>query len=237
MKEKLKRLFAPVVQYYGDLRPSNITDKRYRHILLLLYWVFYGLMFWGVERIFPMFFDIEYTAVWCPLDDKIPFCEWFVFPYYFWFAFIIIPGITWFLWEPDVFTHFMWSVIITYTIGVILFLVFPNKQELRPVTFERDNFMIDIVRKLYNFDTNTNVCPSVHVLGAFTVQFAAMKSRIFSGWKWQLAFWISTVLISISTVFLRQHSIIDIFVALAVAAFCYLVQFVLYPRLRSRKTA
>ena len=41
--------------------------------------------------------------------------------------------------------------------------------------------MVDIVRKLYNFDTNTNVCPSIHVLGAFCVQFAAMKSRIFAG--------------------------------------------------------
>lgn len=234
MKAKLKHLFAPVVDYYRDLRPSNIGEKRYRHILLLLYWGIYGMMFFGVERIFPRFFDIEYTAIWCPLDDVIPFCEWFVFPYYFWFAFLILPGLIWFLWEPDVFRHFMWSVMITYTVGVIIFLVFPNKQDLRPVDFERDNFMIDIVRALYDFDTNTNVCPSIHVLGAFCVQFAAMKSRIFRGWRWQTAFWISTVLISISTVFLRQHSILDIFVALAVAAFCYVVQFVLYPLWRRK---
>ena len=129
----------------------------------------------------------------------------------------------------------MWSVILTYTVGVIIFLVFPNKQELRPMEFTRDNFMVDIVRNLYNFDTNTNVCPSIHVLGAFCVQFAAMKSRIFRGWRWQLAFWISTVLISVSTIFLRQHSVIDIFAALLIAALCYLAQFVIYPRLRRGK--
>lgn len=234
MKEKLRRLFAPVIAYYRDLRPRTLTQPRYRHILLLLYWAFYGPMFLAVERLFPKWFDITYTAVWCPLDDLIPFCEWFVFPYYFWFAFLIVPGVIWFLWEPRSMANFMWSTIITYTIGVIIFLVFPNKQELRPIAFERDNFMIDIVRYLYDFDTNTNVCPSIHVLGAFTVQFAAMKSKIFSGWKWQTAFWICTILISVSTVFLRQHSVIDIFAALAVAAVCYLLQYVLYPRIRKR---
>ena len=95
MKEACKRLFAPVVDYYRDLRPSTLREKRYRHIFLLLYWAVYGLMFLGVERIFPLFFDIHYTAVWCPLDDLIPFCEWFVFPYYFWFAFLIVPGAIW----------------------------------------------------------------------------------------------------------------------------------------------
>ena len=235
MKEKIRRLFSPVVAYYRDLRPATIREKRYRHILLLLYWAVYGLMFLGVERIFPLFFDIHYTAVWCPLDDLIPFCEWFVFPYYLWFVFLILPGVIWFLWEPDVFSHFMWSVILTYSIGVLIFLVFPNKQELRPVAFDRDNFMTRIVQRLYQFDTNTNVCPSIHVLGAFCVQFAAMKSRIFRGWRWQTVFWILTVFISVSTVFLRQHSVIDIFVALAVAALCYLGQFVLYPRLRNRR--
>lgn len=235
MKEKIRRLFSPVVAYYRDLRPATVREKRYRHILLLLYWAVYGLMFLGVERIFPLFFDIHYTAVWCPLDDLIPFCEWFVFPYYLWFAFLILPGVIWFLWEPDVFSHFMWSVILTYSIGVLIFLVFPNKQELRPVAFDRDNFMTRIVQRLYQFDTNTNVCPSIHVLGAFCVQFAAMKSRIFRGWRWQTVFWILTVFISVSTVFLRQHSVIDIFVALAVAALCYLGQFVLYPRLRNRR--
>ena len=236
MKEKIKRLFAPVIDYYRDLRPSTVRQKRYRHILLLLYWAIYGLMFLGVERIFPLFFDIHYTAVWCPLDELIPFCEWFVFPYYFWFVFLIVPGLIWFLWEPEAFRHFMWSVIITYTIGVVIFLVFPNKQELRPVDFARDNFMVEIVRRLYNFDTNTNVCPSIHVLGAFCVQFAAMKSRIFAGWRWQLAFWISTILISISTIFLRQHSVLDILAALVIVLFCYVVQFILYPRLREKRT-
>ncbi len=237
MKEKLKALFAPVVDNYRDLRPSTLCEERYRHIFLLIYWFVYGFMFLGVERLFPKFFDITYTPVRCPLDDSIPLCEWFVFPYYLWFAFLIVPGLIWFLWEPKAFRHFMWSIMITYTIGVIIFLAFPNCQKLRPTEFTRDNFMIDIVKNLYNFDTDTNVFPSIHVLGAVSVQFAAMKSKIFAGWKWQTTFWILTILISISTVFLRQHSVLDILGAVAVSVFCYLVQYVIYPRVKRHSDA
>ena len=64
MKEKIKRLFAPVIDYYRDLRPSTVRQKRYRHILLLLYWAVYGLMFLGVERIFPIYSEsLEEIAV------------------------------------------------------------------------------------------------------------------------------------------------------------------------------
>ena len=63
-----------------------------------------------------------------------------------------------------------------------------------------------------------------------------MKSRIFAGWRWQLAFWISTILISVSTIFLRQHSVLDILAALVIVLFCYVVQFILYPRLREKRT-
>lgn len=238
MKEKWKRLVSPVVAYYRDLRPSNLRSRKYNHIFLLLYWIFYGLMFLGVERIFPMLFPgIVYHPVYCALDDLIPFCEWFVFPYYFWFAYLIVPGAIWFFWEPESFRNFMWSIILTYTTALVMFLVYPNMQELRPVDFERDNFMVDIVKGLYNFDTNTNVCPSVHVLGSVSVLFAAIHSRIFSAPGWQIFFWVSAVLISISTVFLRQHSVIDIFVAIGVAVLCYLVQFLLFPRLKRRKSA
>ena len=90
--------------------------------------------------------------------------------------------------------------------------------------------MIDVVKGLYDFDTNTNVCPSIHVLGSLAVCFAGLHSRTLRGWGWKLFFVVSTVLISLSTVFLKQHSIIDVFAALALGAVCYvLVFFVICP--------
>ena len=239
MKEKLKKAFAPVVEYYRDLRPRNITSRKYNHLLLLLYWAVFGFLFLAVERLFPVWFPAHYNidayySVSCVADSYIPFHESFVIPYYYWFAFLAVPAFYFGLWEPRAFRDFQWAIILTYSVTIIIYFIWPTKQDLRPDVFPRDNLLTDIAKHLYNFDTNTNVCPSIHVLGSLSVMFAGLHSRTLRGWGWKLFFVLSTVWISMSTVFLKQHSLIDVIAAFGVGAVCYAVQFWLYPVLEKR---
>lgn len=237
---KFQKLIAPVVDYYRDLRWNNLTSRKYNHILLALYWPVYGLVFLTLERLLPLWFpSIQYTSIVCAWDAYIPFCEAFVIPYYYWFVFLIGFGAFWFLYEPEAFRNWMWATILMYTSTVVIYLVFPNQQELRPDVAEltRDNLFIDVIKNLYNFDTNTNVCPSIHVLGSLAVCFAGVHSKLMRGWGWKIFFIVSTVFISMSTVFLKQHSIIDVIVAVVLGAVCYAVQFALFPRLSAKRAA
>ena len=213
---------------YRQFRLSRLNTPQFRHLKLLLFWPIFSLVFCYLENYRP---TVYYAPMRCALDHWIPFCKWFVIPYAFWFLFVGGMLLYTLLYNIPAFRRMMWFIILTYSFALVTYLLFPNCQHLRPTLLGGD-LLTRFTAKLYAADTNTNVCPSIHVLGAFAVQFAAMKSRIFRGWKWQTAFWISTVLISSSTVFLRQHSIIDIFAALAIAALAYLLQFILYPRLR-----
>ena len=164
---------------------------------------------------------LVYQEVVSALDAYIPFCEWFVIPYYFWFAFLFGMGLYGVLFDIRAFRHFSWLVITTYTATAIIYLLLPNMQVLRPTDFPRDNWMAEIVRRLYRFDTNTNVCPSIHVLGSLAVCFAGLHSRTLHAWGWKCFFLLSTLSITLSTVFLKQHSVLDIFAAFAVFAVCY----------------
>ncbi|MBQ3639326.1 MAG: phosphatase PAP2 family protein [Clostridia bacterium] len=234
MKAKLKKAFAPVVEYYRDLRPHNLTSKKYNHLLLLLFWAVFGFMFLAVERLFPIWFPAHYHidayySVVCAADAHIPFHEAFVIPYYYWFAFLALPAFYFGLWEPRAFRDFQWGIILTYTVAMIVYVIWPTKQDLRPEYFPRDNILTTIAKGLYDFDTNTNVCPSIHVLGSLAVMFAGLHSRTLRGWGWKLFFILSAVWISMSTVFLKQHSLVDVIAALGVGAVCYAVQFWLYP--------
>ena len=74
---------------------------------------------------------------------------------------------------------------------------------------------------VYAADTNTNVCPSIHVIGSFAVYFAARDIRRFRAKGWRLGFLTMAVLISLSTVFLKQHSVLDVLAGLAVCAAAY----------------
>lgn len=224
------------VSYYRDLRFSNLKTPKYRHLFLILFWPIFGLVFMTLENYWPSIWEwmtgeaLYYYPIQIATDAQIPFCEWFVIPYYFWFAFLVGMALYGLLYDIRAFRHFSWFVILTYSTTALIYLVWPNMQPLRPVDFPRDNWMTDIVKGLYDFDTNTNVCPSIHVLGSFAVCFAGLHSKTLRGWGWKLFFVLSTILISLSTVFLKQHSIFDVYAALALCAICYpIVFFVICP--------
>ena len=208
------KIKKPVVDY-RKLRLSNINSDEFKHLKLLLFWPLYGLMFMLVER----FYRVQsYTAIYCPLDDLIPFNELFVIPYMFWFIYLTGSIIYTLFYDIEAFKKMSKFIIFTYSITIAIYLVWPTCQELRPVSFERDNLLTRFMAGFYQFDTNTNVCPSLHVIGSFAAMYGLGSSRSFDTRGWKLVNVVITVLISLSTVFLKQHSILDVFAALPLCA-------------------
>ncbi|MFR9206812.1 MAG: phosphatase PAP2 family protein [Lachnospiraceae bacterium] len=87
-----------------------------------------------------------------------------------------------------------------------------------------------MVSGLYEFDTNTNVCPSLHVIGAVAVCISAFHTERFQHIAWKISFVVVTLLICASTVFLKQHSIIDVFCAIPVCVVGYFCAYHLIPK-------
>lgn len=207
---------------YRGLRLSALDEPRFRHVKLLLYWPLFGALFALVERGLP---DRVYHPVYCPLDELIPFCEWFLIPYLFWFVFLIGMLAYGFFFDRESFCGMMKFVIITYSVTIAVYLLYPTAQYLRPESFLRDNVLTRFMQWFYVFDTNTNVCPSLHVLGAFAAMYAGWNSRHFSSLPWRAAFAVVTALICLSTVFLKQHSALDVLTALPLALAAYPLAF------------
>lgn len=225
-KKKLAGIPAPVIDY-RKVRIHNLGITEFRHLKLLLFWPVFGLLFQYVEK----FYQVDYYyPIYSAFDDKIPFCEIFVFPYVFWFLYLLGMHTYTLLYEPVLFRKMMKFIMITYTITIIIYFLFPNCQELRPTVFERENALTRFMEGYYAFDTNTNVCPSLHVIGSLAVMFAGFHSRRLKGSVWKVSFLVTAVLISISTVFLKQYSILDIFAALPVCILGYCFSFLLQNR-------
>ncbi len=217
------KMRAPVVDY-RKFRLSKLSTEEYKHLKLLLFWPVFGLLFLFVER----FYQVEhYHPVYCSLDDMIPFCEWFLIPYLFWFVFLVGMNLYTLLYDIDTFNRMMKYIIITYSVAIIIYLIFPTCQELRPIVFERDNILTRFIAGFYQFDTNTNVCPSIHVIGSMAVMEAALWSKRIRSRSMKVSFVVVAVLISLSTVFMKQHSIIDLFAALPI---CFIAHFLCYRK-------
>ncbi len=207
---------------YRKFRFDKLNTPEFRHLKYLLFWPLYGLAFMTVER---LWIRESYTPIHCALDDAIPFCEIFLIPYLFWFVFLVgVLGYT-LLCDPRAFTRMMKFIIVSYTAAIVIYILFPNCQELRPRSFERDNFLTRFIAGFYAFDTNTNVCPSIHVIGSVAAMLAAWDSRHFGSPGWRAAFGVAALLISVSTVFIKQHSVLDLLAAIPVCAAAYLIAY------------
>lgn len=186
---------------YRQFRFSRLNTPEFSHVWLLLYWPLFGLGFSYVERFYPV---AQYINMHCALDDLIPFNEWFLIPYLFWFVYLIGAVAYTFFFDVPGFRRMMRFVMITYSVTLIIYFLFPTCQMLRPEVFPRDNALTRFIAGFYVFDTNTNVCPSLHVIASTAAAF----------------------FISISTVFMKQHSILDVAAAIPLCAIGYYFAYV-----------
>lgn len=220
----------PVVDY-RKFRLSRISDPRFSHLKLLLGWVVYFVLFFLTENLIPA---EKCYIVYSPIDDIIPFCEWFLIPYFGWYLLIVYSLGYFLLYHVDSFKRLQTYIIITQAVAMVCYILYPSRQELRPDTFARDNLLTRSVAMLYALDTNTGVCPSLHVAYSLGIASVWLKEKAASvGWK--LFVVVAVVLICLSTMFIKQHSAVDFFAALPV---CLLAEIVVYwkdywkPRLR-----
>lgn len=192
--------------------------RKYSHAWILLYAFIYMPWFCYLENRT----GVRYTIIHSPLDDYIPFVEYFVVPYLLWFAFIAITMLYFFFTDKYGFYRLCAFLIAGMTLFLIICTFFPNGQDLRPGTFAHENIFTDMVKIIYETDTPTNVLPSLHVFNSLGAAIAIAHSpNLRKNHAVQYGAYILTVLIILSTVFLKQHSITDVFAAFAMALLIY----------------
>lgn len=201
----------PMVDY-RTLRLHNLNSPEFSHLKLLLGWVGYFVLYLLTENLIPA---EKCYPVHCRLDDLIPFCEWFTIPYVSWY-FLIIGSLGYFLlYSVESFKCLQTYIIITQVLAMAVYIIFPNRQDLRPEVFPRENILTQLIGFIYSFDTNTGVCPSLHVGYSLGIASTWLREKSASrGWKLFVTIWI--VLICISVAFVKQHSVVDIFAAIPV---------------------
>lgn len=227
----MKNVIKPEVDY-REFRFSKLKTEKFSHLLLLLFWPLYGFMFLAVERLIPREY---YTPVYCAIDDLIPFNELFIIPYWAWFVFLVGMIVYLGVFDVENFKSYMYFIIISYSVTIMIYLIWPTCQELRP-EITRDNIFARAVEGLYGFDTNTNVCPSIHVLGMAAAFFGGWYAKGMQGLAWKIFWLVSLVLVSLSTVFLKQHSIIDVAVAVLLCGVTYFIVYRLISKIKIKRS-
>ena len=198
------------------MKLSQLRSRCRPHLWYQLYWVVYLIWFFWL--------DLTITApkyiIHSPLDDLIPFNEWFVIPYCSWF--LLLVAVTALLWWKDTASYDKLCLMMFsgMTFCLIVYMLLPNGLDLRPTVEEigRSNPAMWVMQLLWKADASVNVCPSIHCQSTACMAIAISESKLAEErpvLRPIALVW--AALICLSTVFTKQHSVLDVVCGLTVA--------------------
>jgi membrane-associated phospholipid phosphatase len=207
----------------------NINLKAYKHFLACSIFLVLVLWFEYLKKtIVPIY------IMWSPMDDKIPFLKGFILPYFAWFPYMAVAFIYLGLISKKDYYRLLAFLALNMSISYIIYMIFPNGQFARPTVVGNDIFA-NLVRYLYSICETNNVCPSIHVANSIGVHVAIIScSKLKDKHLLKWASFILMLLISASTVFVKQHSILDVFAGVLLSGVIYLVVYQL-PKLFAKE--
>ena len=201
-------------------------------------------MWWGLflPAYLAAFFTIEkcvtgpYWATELAIDRLIPFCPYFIFFYMSWSPLLAVLGVYLILKDPEGFRRYIWMLALSFFSATAFCVLVPNGQDLRPADLAVTDIFTWAVRLTYTLDTNTNVFPSVHVLGvvAAVVSVRQTPGLRRSGWRWFAALY--GLLIIASTLLVKQHTVLDVAAAIPWGLASYRIVYGVIGRRRNART-
>lgn len=169
------------------------------------------------------------------LDYRIPFCEYFIIPYCAWYFLLIAVGLYTLIKDKDSFIKYMLFMIIGYTACMLVYWVYPIAQDLRPAAFPRDNLCSRLVGLIYSMDPPFNILPSMHVVGSFMCAAAVANCPTVKKTGSKVLTALLAAVISVSTVFVKQHSILDTAAAFALCIIIFLILYAPWTKAQREK--
>ena len=182
-----------------------LYSRRKELLILLICSTIYLVSFTIIEKIH--FGDYQFTETW--IDQHIPFIDLFVIPYVLWFIYIVAGFIFFLLKDRLGFYRTSFYIFLGMYICIFIYIFIPNAQGLR-VNLDLTQPLQKLMSIIYQVDTATNVCPSIHVYNSIMMYVSLLKNESFRKSKfWNVSIGVLTILICLSTVFTKQHAFID----------------------------
>ena len=192
--------------------------RKYKHAWLLLYAFIYLPWFCYLEKTVTRNFHVMHAS----LDDLIPFNEYFIVPYLLWFLYVGAAIFYFLITSKEDYYKLCIFLFSGMTISLIICTFFRNGTDLRPVIDPDKNIFTALVAYIYRTDTCTNVFPSIHVYNSIGVHIAVARSERLRGHRLiRQGSGLLMISICMATVFLKQHSVIDLIGAVILAYVIY----------------
>lgn len=200
----------------------------------------YGLwvLLWIVQVVWYFVLNKYQTGshlIHIPLDDKIPYIKYFVIPYVLWYGYIVFAHIWTYFHSKREFLLMCSLIFLSNFLSMLVCTFYPSMHDLRPAEEAiGTDFFGSIVRWLYGSENPYCILPSQHCMLAIAITFGLITSdSLKDNLAVKIVLPIYTILVMLSTVFIKQHSIVDVFAAMVMCIPAILISnYVIVPKRR-----
>ena len=196
---------------------NYLKENKNRIIILFGVFIFQSLIYF-ITKLFqgnPVYLNNA-------IDDRIPFIPYFVIFYVMWYLFLILIPLLILKYNKKVFDKYIVVSIVYAILEGIIFILFPTTMNRQPlVVTDISTWIVDII---YKVDTPVcNLFPSAHC--AFSILFIISILDVKEVKKeYKILIIISSLLIILSTVFIKQHVVVDVLGALLIVPIYYILR-------------
>lgn len=196
---------------------NYLKENKNRIIILFGVFIFQSLIYF-ITKLFqnnPVYLNNA-------IDDRIPFIPSFVIFYVMWYLFLILIPLLILKYNKKVFDKYIVVSIVYAILEGIIFILFPTTMNRQPlVVTDISTWIVDII---YKVDTPVcNLFPSAHC--AFSILFIISILDVKEIKKeYKILIIISSLLIILSTVFIKQHVVVDVLGALLIVPIYYILR-------------
>lgn len=189
---------------------------KYRHIFILLFFTPLSILYFFLQQR-----DVGYTVIHTAIDDIIPFLPIFIIPYIIWYVYVPLPMIIMCFADRRSFIKQCITLFSGMAICIVLFWLFPTAIDFRPDA-SGNGFLLWLCRVIFSNDEPLNVCPSLHCYEAICIHITTFSEPCMKKHKMlRIVSALVMIFICLSTVFVKQHSVIDVLWAVALALTVY----------------
>ena len=188
------------------------VKARYLFLAFLPYLIFYFLI--------QSLVSVSQYNLLMGIDEKIPFVPPFIWVYHSMIPVVVLTAI--FLFQKrDIFLGLIFSFIFSGIVMCLFYIFFPSfyPRELFVDVSTVSGWLIEMTRFI---DAPHNTFPSGHVTFAWLLLFFVNLSQYTRKYSWiKILYFCWAVLVSISTLTLKQHFVVDVISGIILAAISY----------------
>lgn len=152
------------------------------------------------------------------LDQNIPFLKEFIVPYIIWYFFIFGTLVYFCFKDKKVYYRTLLAINLGLLVCYGIYFVFQTHVP-RP-ELVGDDLLTKLVALIYSNDQPYNAFPSIHVLLSFLMIKGINKYQYKNHLNMSVVY-LNAILITLSTLFVKQHVILDVFAAIVLGSLIF----------------